>query len=547
MNKKLNPTDAFFIQVERPAAPMHIGSLSRFQLPQGKGQDYILELVKVTREQPITAAPFNFKLSQSMMGRWAPSWETEDDIDIDYHIRHLALPQPGGERELAILVSRLHSIPLDRARPLWEMHFIEGLADGSFAIYSKMHHSLVDGVAAVKMLNRTFASNPAPDSYVPVWNLPNKPRKREESPDPSGTREAFHGFVEQFGRQLTGIGRVSNSLTRTLRGAKNKDLPHLVAPYSAPDTILNRKIGPQRRVSTLDFALADFKSLAKAAKGTLNDAVMAVCSGALRAYLSELNELPNEPLVAQVPVSVRPQDDPGEGNAISMLLTNLGTHLADPQARFDCVKASLDDGKSLLRRLGKSEIAQYSALLMAPFAIGQIAGIGNRSRKPMFNVVISNVPGPKTPLYLNEAEMLSCHPVSLVFEGQALNITIFTYADKLSFIYTACRRSLPHVQRLVGHAQAAFDELCRSYGVESVGLLGTTKEAAPRSANKKAIPSPRKATAKTTSKSSAKARAARATRSKTTSRAKPSTATKTTTKKATSATRQSRAKKSTGD
>lgn len=506
MNKKLNPTDAFFLQVERPAAPMHIGSLSRFQLPKGKGQDYILKLVELTRSQPITSPPFNFKLAQNLMGRWSPSWETEDDIDIDYHIRHLALPQPGGERELAILVSRLHSIPLDRARPLWEMHFIEGLENGHFAIYSKMHHSLVDGVAAVKLLDRTFAKSAAPDSYVPIWNLPAKSRQRDAVADPSGRREAFTGFVEQFGRQLSGIGRVSNSLTRTLRGAKNKDLPNLVAPYSAPDTILNRKIGPQRRVSTLDFSLADFKALAKAARGTLNDVVMAVCSGALRAYLEELNELPDEPLVAQVPVSVRPKDDPGEGNAISMLLTNLGTHLAEPKARFACVKASMDDGKTLLGRLGKSEIAQYSALLMAPFAIGQMAGIGNRARKPMFNLVISNVPGPKTPLYLNEAEMLSCHPVSLVFEGQALNITIFSYADKLSFIYTACRRSLPHVQHLVGHAQGAFDELCQSFGTQPTGIPVSGQAVSAKSAKPKTT---RKPAAKASNRSAPKTTAAR--------------------------------------
>jgi len=491
MSKKLNPTDAFFLQVERAAAPMHIGSLARFALPDGRGPEYILDLVQSMREHAITAVPFNYRLAQGAMGRWTPTWEIEEDIDLDYHLRHSGLPQPGGERELAILISRLHSIPLDRARPLWELHVIEGLADGTFAVYAKMHHALVDGVAAVKLMSRTFAPQPADDAFVPMWDLPAPKKTKKPALDPSGRREALTGFVTEFGAQLAGIGRVTSSLTRVFRGAKNADLPNLVAPYSAPDCVLNGPIGPQRRVSTQDFALADFKALAKASKGTLNDVVMAVCGGALRNYLGELQALPAEPLIAQVPVSVRAGEDAGGGNAISMLLTNLGTHVADPTERFACIKSSLDDGKTLLKRMSKKEIDQYSALLMAPFAIGQVAGIGNRSRKPMFNVVISNVPGPQDSLYLNQAEMLSCHPISLVFEGQALNITIFTYSDKLSIIYTACRSSLPHLQHMVAHAQKAFDELCETFGVTPEGVQAAPSEA-QKTAAKTTPPKPAK-------------------------------------------------------
>ncbi len=512
MSQKLNPTDTFFLQVERAAAPMHIGSLARFSLPAGRGSEYILELVQSMRAHPITASPFNYRLAQGAMGRWMPSWEIEEDIDLDYHVRHSGLPQPGGERELAVLISRLHSIPLDRARPLWEMHVIEGLADGTFAIYAKMHHALVDGVAAVRLMSRTFSPQPAENVFVPMWDLPSLKKPKKPAPDPSGRREALSGFVTEFGSQLAGIGRVTSSLTRLFRGAKNADLPHLVAPYTAPDCVLNGPIGPQRRVSTQDFALADFKALAKASKGTLNDVVMAVCGGALRNYLGELQALPSEPLVAQVPVSVRAGEDAGGGNAISMLLTNLGTHLEDPRARFTCIKSSLDDGKTLLKRMSKREIDQYSALLMAPFAIGQVAGIGNRARKPMFNVVISNVPGPQESLYLNQAQMLSCHPISLVFEGQALNITVFTYSDKLSFIYTACRSSLPHLQHMVEHAQQAFDELCASYAVKPEALGTTSPKPAARSARAKATkpaaPAKKAATSRTAPKKRVASKAA---------------------------------------
>lgn len=512
MSQKLNPTDAFFLQVERPAAPMHIASLVRLQIPTGGDADYVHHLMQSIRQVPITAAPFNYKLVEGPLGRWTPAWEIDDDIDIDYHLRHSALPRPGSERELAVLISRLHSIPLDRARPLWEMHLIEGLSHNQFAVYMKIHHALVDGMASVRLMNRTLATKPAPDAFVPMWGLSPSQSKTKGSAerDLTGRREALAAMANQFGQRLNGAGRVAGALGRIIRGHRNTDLPHLVAPYSAPDCVLNGAIGPQRRVSTQDFALADIRALAKNAKATLNDMVMALCAGGLRHYLGELQALPSEPLIAQVPVSVRAGDDAGGGNAISMLLTNLGTHLADPRRRFDCIKASLDDGKALLKRLSKNDIDQYSALLMAPFAIGQVAGIGNRARKPMFNLVISNVPGPKTPLYLNEAEVHSVHPVSLVFEGQALNITIFSYADKLSFVYTACRSSLPHIQNIVGHTQAALEELCDVFDLKPVKRMGAKAASkAPAKAQPRPKPKPKtKSAAATPARNKAPAKAA---------------------------------------
>ena len=459
MNRKPSANDAFFLQVERPAAPMHVATLARFEVPEGRNKRYIRELIDAARSHEVSAAPFTHRLARNALGRVLPEWEREEDIDLDYHFRHSALPQPGGERELAVLISRLHSIPLDRSRPLWECHVIEGLKGGGFAIYAKMHHALVDGMAGVALMQRMLAKAPEPEAFVPFWAM--KPRK--PGADKSGQREAMQGFISQFGAQLAGIGRVSSALMQQLRGARGKQLSQLVAPYSAPDCLLNGPIGPQRRVAVQRFDLAALQELAKAAGGTLNDILLAICAGALRGYLAELEALPDEPLVAQVPVSVRARDEDG-GNAISLLLANLGTHLADPGDRFALIKASMDDGKALLAQMSREEITRYSALLMAPFAVGQMAGIGNRRRKPMFNLIISNVPGPKEPLYLNEAPMTDCHPVSLIFEGQALNITLFSYAGTLSVVYTGCRRTLPHMQHLLGHADAACAELEEHFG-----------------------------------------------------------------------------------
>ena len=459
MKKKLNATDAFFLQVERLESPMHIANLVRLKLPEGKGQEEILRLVENMRRHPVNQPPFNFKLEKKPLAKVNPAWVTDKDIDLDYHLRHSALPQPGGERELAVLISRLHSIPLDHSRPLWECHVIEGFADGSFALYVKMHHALIDGVAGARMLQRTMSTQPRPDGFIPFWALP--PERREARP---GSDDApLTLFIKQFGLQLRSLPRVTGSLAKLMRSSKNRDLPGLMAPYSAPECVLNGPISPQRRVSTQDFAMDAIKGVARAADATINDVVMAICAGALRSYLSELGELPREPLVAQVPVSIRPEGGGDEGNAISSILASLATDCTDVRQRFTQIQASMADGKSLLSRMSKTELANYSALLMAPFAVGQMIGIGNRRRRPMYNIVISNVPGPRETLYLSEAEIVSSHPVSLIFQGQALNITIFSYADTLSLVYTACRKSLPHVQRLVAFAEQAFADLQQAY------------------------------------------------------------------------------------
>lgn len=454
MAKKLNAADAFFLQIENENAPMHIGLLCRFKLPKGKGLAFIKEIVEMARETPVNQAPFNLRLAKTSLGKWNPAWEVADEIDIDYHLRHSALPQPGGERELAVLISRLHSIPLDKSRPLWEMHVIEGFADGTFALYAKMHHALIDGVAGARMLQNSFSESPK-DGFVPFWGIKEAEKVRREASRENPLLMIARGGLEQA-KAAVGVGKALRTL---FKGRKNKDLPGLVQPYAGPDSVLNLPIGPQRRVSTQVFKFDRIRKLADAADATVNDIVMAVCSGALRRYLLEINELPEKPLIAQVPVSVRAKDDPGEGNAISFIQANLGTNEPKAVGQLAAVKQSMTDGKTFLGRMSKTELANYSALVMAPFAIGQVAGIGNRRRKPMFNVTISNVPGPKKTLYMGGAKLLTAQPVSLIFQGQALNITIFTYADMLNVVYTACRNSLPRVQNLVPHAEAALEEL----------------------------------------------------------------------------------------
>lgn len=463
----LAPGDAFFLLIESDKTPSQVGILARMKLPEGKDKTFILEMIEGFRKYQPTEEPYNLTLAKRSVVRPLYNWEKVDSIDIDYHLRHSALPQPGGERELAVLISRLHSIPLDHRRPMWELHVIEGLENGCFAIYAKMHHALIDGVAGSRLMAHWMGQTEPqviPD-FVPFWAkpLPKKaPVNKDEAATPAPSKEPLSA---QLGKALSSVSVVLRAVWQSILGQRSKTNTALVAPYNAPNSILNAAVGPQRRVSTVEFTTQRLLAIGKQHGGTLNDVVMTICGGALRSYLMELDALPDKPLVAQVPVSFRPKDEVGGGNAIGMLLASLGTDESDTLTRFRKVIASMSAGKALLSGMTAKQITAYSAFMTLPFVIGQMTGLGNRRRRPMYNVVISNVPGPRETRYLNGAEVFSVHPVSFVMQGQALNITLFTYADKITFVFTACRESLPSVQRLVGHTSDALEALEQAAGM----------------------------------------------------------------------------------
>jgi len=460
-NKTLAPADAFFLLIESDKTPSQIGVLARMKLPEGSDKSFILNLVEGFRKYQPTASPYNLKLAPRSATSPMYAWEQVDRVDINYHLRHSALPQPGGERELAVLISRLHSIPLDHNRPLWECHVIEGLEDNCFAIYSKMHHALIDGVAGARLMAHWMGQT-EPEvvhNFVPFWAMPQPKRVRTVSKLPTSSKPYTQTLLAQITDPIKSATSVFNATLKSILGPRNQNNPNLVAPYSAPDSILNTAVGPQRRVSTVEFSTQRLLNIGKQHGGTLNDVVMAVCGGAIRSYLIELDALPESSLIAQVPVSFRQKDDLNGGNSIGMLLASLGTDEANTLTRLEKVKTSMSASKTLLADMNATQITAYSALMTLPFALGQMTGTGNRSSRPMYNVVISNVPGPREKRYLNGAEVFSVHPVSFVMQGQALNITLFTYADKITFVFTACRESLPSIQRLVTHTTEALESL----------------------------------------------------------------------------------------
>jgi WS/DGAT/MGAT family acyltransferase len=410
-------------------------------------------------------SPWNRKLRHpaALTAPLLQAWVVDEHIDLDYHLRRSALASPGDERELGILVSRLHSNPLDLGRPPWEIHIIEGLQDGGFAVYVKLHHALVDGYTGMKLIQRGLSTEPGDLDTPLMFAVPPTERRNGQENPPSSL---LGGTLDWFGELGRGVRagasaayQVGNAVSRHIR--RNGDADHLVGPAQAPDTIVNRRIGRNRRFATQQYALAEVKSLGKRRNATVNDVCLAILGGGLRSFLAELGELPDKPLVAFVPVNVRPEGDAGGGNAVGAILATLGTDIADPAGRLDAVAASTRASKAQLKGMSQEAMTAYGAALLSPLGL-QVGLAVAKLPSPVplaFNVIVSNVPGPRETRYFRGSQLQAMHPVSIPTHGAALNVTMMSYADTLNFGFVGDRDTLPHLQRLAVHTGEALTEL----------------------------------------------------------------------------------------
>jgi diacylglycerol O-acyltransferase len=451
--KKLGVIDAIFLAAESRESMMHVGGLLLFAAPPDGGTRFLRQLADQMRESPTEPQPpWNLKLrSPERLKNPLNRWVEDGSFDLDYHVRRSALPAPGDERELGILVSRLHGNQMDFHRPLWEVHFIEGLEGGRFALYFKIHHSLVDGYTSMRMLANSLSTDPDARDEPMFFARPPRVRQPRAEAHPPTLAALFEAVRGQAGA-MRDVGRAIARVMRTSRD------PALIAPLSAPRSILNRRISRNRRFATQQFDFEVLREIARAAGGTLNDVILALCGAALRRLLLDLGELPARPLIAMLPVNVRPVDDPGGGNAVGAILASLATDVADPLERLQAIIASTSRAKEQLQGMSRGAILQYSAFLLAPLTFQQVTGTAGRT-KPAFNVVVSNVPGPERPLYFHGARLEALYAASIPFHGYGLNITIASYAGKLDFGFVGCRDTVPHLQRLAVYSGEALAEL----------------------------------------------------------------------------------------
>lgn len=456
---RLNPLDTAWLFTESRATPNHVGGLLTFRLPEDAPRDFLRRLMAEFRSFRTFAPPWNRRLKLAYLKNPLPAWVEDEAIDLEWHVRHAALPWPGGERELGELVGRLHTTPLDLARPPWECTIIEGLEGERFALFVKMHHSLIDGISGMRMLERAMSFDAEKSLELPpFWATGLAPPKKPSRGGPpptmaNATLAAVEGLAESA-RSLPQLAAAFGKIVKRI-GDRNDGM---MVPFDAPLSILNGRVREKRRFATQQFPLARLRTLADAAGCTINDIVLTLCGGALRRFLQEREALPDKPLTAGIPVSVRPKDDENTGNAISFIVATLGTDIADAAERLRAVRASVLHAKAHVQSLPRQAMLQYTMLLMAPTIVTLLTGIGGRTR-PMFNITISNVPGPDKPLYFRGAELLAIYPASIVTHGQALNITCESYAGQMNFGFTGCHTSLPSLQKLAVYSAEALDEL----------------------------------------------------------------------------------------
>lgn len=447
----LSPLDQLFLWMEKRQQPMHVGGLLLFSFPEGASPKYVTDLAEHLKSFSKPAPPFNQRLVNKL-GQYY--WEEDHQFDLEHHFRHEALPKPGRIRELLALISAEHSNLMDRERPLWETHLIEGVRGKRFALYTKCHHAMIDGVGAMRIAQRALSPDPSVRDTPPMWAIPPRKSDREGIPSATDLFSSLSKMASMTGKQMATIPTVVGEIAKTaFKSNRNGD--H-VSVFQAPHCILNERITGSRRFAAQSYSMARFKKIAKAFDATINDVMLAVCSSAIRDYLISQHALPDKPLIAMVPVSIR-QDESESGNQITMILANLATHIADPANRLEAIKASVNESKSRLAEMTPEEIINYTGLTMAPAAFQLSTGLAPKWQA--FNVVISNVPGPKETLYWNGAKLEGMYPVSLPFDRVALNITLLSYTDQLEFGLTACRRTLPSMQRLLDYLENGIHEL----------------------------------------------------------------------------------------
>lgn len=437
--RRLSVVDYLFLFLETQKQPMHVAGLCVFEVPNNAGEDFIDNLICQIKNSGVKPTfPFNQKLHKHFF------WQTDDKFDIQYHFHHVSLPSPS-EQELLTYISQDHGRKLSRQKPLWEFHFIDKLepthqgAPARFAVWLKVHHAMTDGIAAMRLLQMSLSSSSEQRTTIPFWSLFTKHRNQLDALLPTDK-----SFLHILKEQCQTIYPVGKELLCGLKQRLSKK-SHFVSTFDAPKSILNQRISSSRHISARAFDKQRFADIAKAFDATTNDVILAVCADALRQYLLGQNALPNKPLIAFVPVSLR-RDESAVGNQISFILTNLGTHLSSPIARLQTIKSSIDDGKKRFSRMNQAQIINYSAATYAWAGINLATGLFPSYQA--FNLIISNVPGDTKPLYLNGAKLTGIYPASVLFDGQALNITLANHQDKIDFGITACRSALPNIECL---------------------------------------------------------------------------------------------------
>jgi diacylglycerol O-acyltransferase / wax synthase len=467
--RRLGGLDAAFLYAETPTWHMHVSAL--LLVDPSRAPDFSFDALKAVTVERLPSVPqFRWRPVEVPLGLDRPVWVEADDFDPDYHIRRIGLPAPGGPHELDELIGRLIGYKLDRSKPLWEMWVIEGLGDGNVAVLTKIHHSIIDGVSGAGLAEILLDLEPTPN------------RPASEVRDslhhhgvPNGWRLFGQGLVTAAFATPWRMARYSAELTRkavTIVGHLRSDRPP-TTPLQTPRTRFNAPITPHRSFAAASIPLPRVKALKDAYEVKLNDVVLAVCAGALRRYLQHIDELPTNPLVAQVPVSLRAEGDDQVGTKVGPMFTSLATDVEDPVKRLLAIHDHTTRAKAMRQALSAHGIMGLTettppGLLTLAARMYTAAGLEQHG-PPLYNVIISNVPGPPFPLYMAGAELTRMYPMGPLILGGGLNITVLSYQGSLDFGFLTCPETAPDTEFLAAGVPLALEELERAAGLDADG------------------------------------------------------------------------------
>lgn len=459
--QRLTGLDAGFLYMETPTSFMHVASLIVLDpstAPEGFDFDRLRSLYEQRLDQ---APPFRRRLVQVPLGLHHPIWIEDPDFDLSWHLRHIAVPRPGGVKELCDLIGDLVAIPLDRTRPLWEAWLIEGLEGGRVALLNKVHHSAIDGASGEELMIAILDLTP----QVEAKPTPDTPWQPEHVPsDTEMLGHALASLVQQPIHAVDTFRRTVEAALRIRRTNRDSDATPPPSPFAAPPTSINAALTPRRAFATASLSLPDVKAIKNAMGVTVNDVVLTLCAGALRTYFDSRGESPEGSLVAMVPVSVRTDEHShAQGNRVSSMLTTLATDLDDPLERLAVIHEGMRAAKEQQNAIGADTLQDWVEFA-APAVAGRAARLYSRMHwadhhRPLFNVTISNVPGPPFPLYVAGGKVEATYPIGPIFDGGALNITVMSYIDSLDFGFLVCPELVPDHWSLADAMHHSLEEL----------------------------------------------------------------------------------------
>ncbi|MCG8671965.1 MAG: wax ester/triacylglycerol synthase family O-acyltransferase [Pseudomonadales bacterium] len=457
MQRTLSALDMAFLGLEQYKSPMNVGSLQIYEYPVGKGKSYVRDLYQRLIKMP-ASAPFTLKLKKRRLLRFA-QWVEDTEFDLEYHVRHASLPCPGDDESLYNLVTRIHSHIMDRERPLWEYYLIEGLSGNRFAIYVKMHHTMIDGTRGMALIDKLLANTPD-QTLNSLWQgqLQLKTDEVKGSSGLSQLRTIQKSIYNSAGT-ISGLVKLSLVQVDKMLSADSSFAP---APFTSPLSLFNHPIKNARRLSVRSYPLDEVKNIGRNSGSTVNDVIICACSGALRKYLLERQSLPANSLIATVPVTVEKKEQ--TGNYISYVTATLATNEPEIASRLEKITKSTQKAKREIHSVSPKSSMMFAFLAQGLIASLQKLGLSWLLPQPA-NLVISNVPGSKNTKYFDGAKLLSHIPVTLLFDGQGINITVISYHNRLEISLLTCRDSVPEANKIAIYLDDAMQELANKFRV----------------------------------------------------------------------------------